>query len=153
LIELKDLKFIFQDQRPTILEKAKSFLMRKPDWIYDFEPFCDFIDSFPELITADEKANIREDFKEVAKDNVSELILTSYAPSPDYIRSRAYELKTLSTQFGVNTTKMLEELESYAETLENNPPHDKNDYSTTIEDHDCNDQDIESVFSALKETV
>ncbi len=67
LIELKDQEFIFKDQKLAILEKAKFFLMCKPNWIEDFEPFCDFIESFPELVTASEKAAIRKDCKSLVK--------------------------------------------------------------------------------------
>lgn len=150
LIELKDSGQIIQDQKPTILEKAKFFLMCKPDWIEDFKPFCDFIDSFPEMITAEEKAAIREDFKEVAEDNVLELY--SFTPDRDYVFSMYCELDSLSKRFGVKITKMLEELDSYMEMLKNDPTYEQNQYNNRIEDYDCNDQDIESVFSVLKET-
>lgn len=150
LIELKDSGLIFQDQKPTILEKAKFFLMCKPDWIEDFKPFCDFIDSFPELITAGEKAAIREDFKDVAINNVSEL--PSFMPDRDYVFSMYHELDSLSKRFGVKITKMLEELDSYMEILKNDPPYEQNEYDAIIDDYDCDDQEIESVFSVLKET-
>lgn len=150
LIELKNLGVIFQDQKPTILEKAKSFLMSKPDWIEDFKPFCDFIDSFPEMITEVEKAAIREDFKDVAINNVSEL--PSFMPDRDYVFSMHLELDSLSKRFGVKITKILEELDSYMEILKNDPPYEQNEYNTKIEDFDCNDQEIDSIFRVLNET-
>lgn len=150
LKKLKNLEFISQNQKNIILEKSKSFLMCKMDRIEDFKPLCDFTDSFPEIVTTEEKAAIKEDFKEVAKKNASDMF--SYTPDLDYVHSEISELKSLAKRIGVNLTKLVEELESYAETLEYDSPYEHDEYDDMIEDYDCDDKEIESIFTALIET-
>jgi hypothetical protein len=129
-----------------LLDEAKNFLMRKPWWVRHLEAFCDFKDTFPELVTTEDEEQIKNIFKEAAKQTVEDEI------DPDEVRSEAQILERLSKRLDVDISGYVFALEARADNIEAQLPLDssldvkspKNSGVTS-----CTDAEIDSMFSLL----
>ncbi len=152
--KLRKLRFISSDQQDPLLDKTKALLLYKPEWIVEFKPLCNFAESFPELFTENETNAMRQDFQDVARENVDTIMSASYTSDPNIVRNDADELKYLADRLGIDVKVMVEELEARADDLEANAPSEQDESKNTIRSNkneiDCSDQDIESLFSILK---
>ncbi|MBI4680752.1 MAG: hypothetical protein HY753_06005 [Nitrospirae bacterium] len=132
----------------TFLSNAKNYFTTEMDSLDSIEFFWDFTNLFREIITDDIIESLREEFVEMAEQN------PSYFPvDPDICRDDAYKIENLAKRFKVDMTRRIEELENHAQALEEEQQRafdDDYDSAGSWRSEECNDSDIDSLFSTLK---
>lgn len=132
------------------LEKVKAFLLSrhnyvsKFEYISDFEPFCEFMEIFPEIVTVDEKISVQVSIKKASQ-------LSAYGLNPDDLRTNVGILKSLAKEFDLDMAEKVEELETLAKELEAELPKEPSEHGRKDTETDfCTDMDIESIFEILR---
>lgn len=149
LTNLKKWKLINMTNHKTLLQKAKQYCMEGIYWVDDFRYFCEFSKMFPELVHDKDFEEMKVKFKKMASEDPDDI-----SDGPDSYREYADYVDMFSTEFDINMSARVNELEEMAEELENEIPLEDDSgeggYNYRSNNDYCNDADIDSIFNSLK---
>jgi hypothetical protein len=137
--------------RRKILSKSKDYLLFEIDWLSDYRPLLRFIDVFPALVSSNEKAALAKSFVPLARKNILRELISK---DPDTLRYYAAEVQDIGGQVGANVTKLVNDIEKRALSLEKHVEDTDEDRGESneppSESESCSDGEIESIFVAFK---
>jgi DNA polymerase III delta prime subunit len=145
LIKLRKAKLIGLERDKDLLKNAKMMLLSKPGYFQQLEPICNFIENFPSFITDQDR--------QVGASYLNDL-MNDYGMSdndPDSIRQDAADVKYLGNVLSVEVDDFIEDIERHATSLEEEVnPYDYEDEHRDIDDGECDDSEIESMFNTFR---
>jgi len=135
-----------EDRRSKFFKSAKDFIVEKPDWLSEFEAVYKLFKSFPNLISEEDIAMVRDNIIHVATDDYD-------ADDPDVIRDDIMRMKELEQMFEIDLSRQIAKYEEWAEELESEQLMEQDiegGFGGSSGNEYCTDFEIESMFNTLK---
>lgn len=146
MILLKKNDLISVEKNRPLLNKIKEYMMRNMSWLEEFEPTCQYFETYSEIVSKEDKEYLISSFKQIADE-------VDYTPrSADDIRNDAYDIERISEMLEIDMTERVEELRDQAEEIEMNEEeseYDDESWRQTQSEY-TSDNEIESIFNTLK---
>lgn len=150
---LKESKQLNEEVFKSLLLKTKRFLIEKPYFVQNFDPFCDFIGKFPEFIDEKDFIDARVNLRIAIQNDMSDL-----SSDPDDYRQLIADIDSVAGKLEIDFTEEVEELEEKAAEIEDEMEDVAHDIRRESQQHPCpqaedeiSNEQIDAMFNSLNE--